>query len=640
MTSQFRLTSGSNIFDFASNGWYVPVEFVPPAARYTPLIASGVPSPDYPGGELVAEFVGDVTFTLPLFYKGNAPEAARRMLESFVRRGVNGRNLQLQKRQDRAFTATPLWGQWGAWQAYEIIHAGSLVLDGRAWEGYDGVFAQLPIIAKPALIGQAQQAARAYGTITHDTEADGMVRGVTVEDDDASALIIPPAALVAAAGTCIIAWEAGPALLTVGNPPIFFINSELTIYWNKTTEEWAITDGTNSDESSGESFPTNGTLCIFHATWATGALKLYKNGVLIASTTYTAFTPGDIYIGTDDRPENGIRGVFRLVATYATAMSAAQVATDAADVVKALAGGPSPSPIPYLWTPNGDNIFDNCRDDASSTDAPHYNYGWIANLPGSLPAAMDLRLEPSVTGNTIKRLAVSLADYDSQFDPLTDGLLYNDRSGASNNDSSGGAYLSTTIDTTFGVQIDTDQTDAIHRALAGRQVAIYARIQSGATGAFQIKPVIIAGDTITGAAKNVATAAAFRLVRTQFLTVPPLRAAAVADAAICSIQLYAGRSAGSGTALIDYGMVMARPLAEINTTGLGAVGISLYEGQANRYGLTETLWASLPYAGDVLRPHPHRQNLLMLAMGNETVDPLIAWNAEATVTITPRWSVI
>jgi hypothetical protein len=124
------------------------------------------------------------------------------------------------------------------------------------------------------------------------------------------------------------------------------------------------------------------------------------------------------------------------------------------------------------------------------------------------------------------------------------------------------------------------------------------------------------------------------------MVMPKQSAAEIADAAESFTQLYAGRSSGSGTALIDYGVVMPRPLVEIDTSGMGALGVAIYEATANRYSGTGIVWATLPRKGDVLRPLPHRYNLLTLVMGDETVDPLVTWYSTATITVTPRWSVI
>lgn len=642
MTSQFRLVSGSNIFDFAVNGWYVPVEFIPPATRYTPIIATGVPSADYPGGDLVDEFIGDITFTLPLFYKGDSPEAARRALEIFVRLGVRAKNLQIQERQDRAFSATPLWGQWGAWQTYEVIHAGSLSLDGRTWEGYDGVFADLSLTCKPAVTGQEQQVANAKGDVTESFGADGLSDGVIIANDDASQMVLPATAVTVALGTIVIAWTRGAE--TLGAESFFFnLNDGIRLYW-RTADGGKLaleTYDAEGPESVTATLPDEGETTIFHLTFESGGtFDLYQDGAVLNNMAYTAGSADVVYVGTDSAGANGTGGTYRMFATYAAAMTAGEIAADYADIVAALAAGPSPSPIPYAVTLAGAGQIDNATDASGSTGAPHQNYAWLAGMPGSLPAKMELRLAPSVIGSACKRLAVSLLDYDDKFAPETGGVLYEDVGGTGNAGSSSGEYFSTTIDTTFTLQLDTDQADAVYRRLQGRELAMYARLQSGATGNFQIKLAVIVGSTIISSAKNVTTAAAFRLVRTPFLAMPQQAAPEIADAAESSVQLYAGRSTGSGTALFDWGMVMPRPLVEVDTSAEGALTVAIYENTANRAGGSGTVWATLPRKGDVLRPLPHRYNLLTLVMGDETVDPLVTWYATATITVTPRWSVI
>jgi hypothetical protein len=70
--------------------------------------------------------------------------------------------------------------------------------------------------------------------------------------------------------------------------------------------------------------------------------------------------------------------------------------------------------------------------------------------------------------------------------------------------------------------------------------------------------------------------------------------------------------------------------------------VVLYEDTANRTAETggDIVWAALPKRGDVLRPLPNRYNLIQIVMGDDTVDPLIAWYSTATVKITPRWSIL
>lgn len=658
MTVQARFVFDSHVFDLLAEGWHIKREFVPASARFEPVVATGLASADYAGGELVEEFITDVSLSLPLLYVGDGPQVARRALESFLRRGVATKRLRLQLRTDRAFTMLPLWGQWGAWQTYEIIHAGSLMSDTRVWDGDERDYAHmlLPLVCRPAILGQEQLAANALGDVSEDIGTTGLSAGVIVANDDSSALVLDSAsgAVTATTGTIVIAWKRGAESLS-GNTFLFRIKNGGGMYYDHTGQQWNIISawGTEDplpcEDATDPRIQDEGEMVVFHIAYdaagngGEGDLLIYRDGQFcFMASGAQGYTPSveDLYLGTDDDMSSGIGGTFLFLATYDEAMAAKTMEADYADIAAALESAGSPSPIPYVWTPNGDGVFDNARDDSGSTGAPHYNYGWIAGVAGSLPAAMEMRLVPSATGDTIKRLALSLVDYDAPIDPLTTAVLYHDLSGTSNAASSGGAYLSTTVDTTFALRVSTTQADAVYQALAGRDVCIYCRLQSGSAGNFQIKLAVVMGATSTSRAKNIATATAFRLVRTPFLTVPKRTAQAIADAAEANIQLYAGRSSSSGTALFDYGVVMVRPLVEIDTSGLGSVGVAVYEDTANRYALSGTLWAPLPRAGDVLRPRPHRYNLLMMVMGSEAVDPLTSWSVTATITITPRWSVL
>jgi hypothetical protein len=640
MTIQARLRSGDNYFLFdGSMGWKVLNSFRPPSAEYTAQIATGVSSPDYGGGELEARFPHDVTLSLPLRYGGQTYTAtqARRRLSAFLSRELAYGRLQVQIRNDYAFDFEPLWGQWGAWQSYEVISTGDVMVgEGFATGDRNGwAFATVEMVVKPAILGQPQEIGDAMGSVVENWGADGLSKGVTIPAS--SQLVLPAAAIDGTVGTVVVAWESGgnPGGISALN---IFNNGEVSIYWDAINSKWTAFCNNVPVAGSATTFPAAGTLCVFHLdyTLGTNAAKAYLNGVQFANPTSVAFAEAPTYIGTNTSGGAPIGGIFRLFSTYDSAMTAAEVAADYTDIVNALAAGPSPSPIPYLISRDGTGRLENCIDSVG----PNQNYGWLAGIPGSLPAKMELRIEPSTLGDNIKRVAVSLLDYEAVFDPAAD-ILYNEGTGTADASSSGGQYLSTTIDTTFTVEGQTEQDDAVYRRLQGREVAIYSRLQSGATGGFQIKLVHSAGTSIVSIAKNVATATAFRLVRTLFMTVPPQSMPEIADEAVSTIQLYAGRTSGSGTALFDFFLVMPRPLVEINTSGLGMIGIAIYEGSANRYGVgIDVAWANIPRTGDVLRPLPHRYNLLMLIAGDETVNPTIVWNFQTEITITPRWGCV
>lgn len=642
MSTSGRFVSGSYVYDLAEHNWKIVAAFQPPSMSYEPLIASGTPSNDYAGGDLVAELAGDVRFELPLKYTGDSPKSARRGLEAFLRRGVEAKNLQLQLR-DSDHTLTPLWGQWGAWQTFEIIYAGSLTLDDRLWR-FSNVAATLAIVAKPAIIGQRQQMALAKGNVAEVIGSDGLHAGTVVPKDDNSSIVVDSTAINADEGTIVVVWESdGVGPPGAGKYPIFAMDSGLLLYF-ELPNSWEFTDNVNIATKTGVAFPNSDTLVCFHCTYGAGGIALYYDGSLADTDSFTAFTPDDLFILSDLTRKKQLGGTLHFICTYDTAMTATEVAGDYLRIMEALEDGPTPSPLPYVLNDDGDGAMYNCLDDSGSTDYPHQNYVWMTGIAGSLPAKLEMRLQPSVDGDTFKRIALSLVDYPWTFRPLVGSVLYQDLSGSADVNSSGGAYLSTTVNTSFTAQVDTDQSVIEYRVLAGRAVCIYSRLQSGSTGNFQIQLAVVVGDTVLSAKKPVADGTAFRLVRTPFLTMPAVQAAEIADESETAIQLYAGRSTGSGTALFDYGVVMARPLVEVDTGGHGALGVAIYEATANRFGGSGVIWANLTRRGDVLRPKPHRANLLMQVMGSESVDPLISWNTGTTspniYAITPRWSVL
>jgi hypothetical protein len=639
---QFRFKDGANVYPLASPGWYVKDGFVPPSSRYSPIIASGIPSYDYPGGELVEELSGDASFSLPLVHIGGNPQQSRRALEAFVRCGINNRTLQLQVRHDHAFDFTPLWGQWGAWETFEVVHAGALQLDSRIGIGDQRgwSFAEMTIVSKPATLGTPQVAALATGDISEVYGADGLSQGLTVADEDDTFLKAPASVLSGTAGTIVVAWEStgvltSPTWFHVDNGPVLTVAGSNLV----------LQDGDNTVSATWAP-PVAGTQLIFHAVYKTAELSIYVNGQVIATgTSFTPFTPGPMFIGSLSNETGYSEGVFRLVTTFAGAMTAGEVAADYADLTRVLGADLSPSPIPYMWTRTGANRLHNSRDDTGSTGAPHYNYGWIAGISGSVPALTWLDLKFSAFGTSIKRFAACLAPYDAtygRFDTYQN-LFYEPVSSATADaNSNSGSHLTATLDTTQANYITAQSARGI---LNGRSVVVYTRMQSGSTGNMQMRIRVVTDRTVESAVTLPATATAFRLVRSASVIVPSEKLTGdygVAKNTLIHVRL--NRSTGSGAALLDYAVVVPRPLAEFDVTGTSGaalLGVGIRESESVAYnGATpDGTWYHPIRRGDILRAHPQKNNLLMLVMGDETANPLIAWYADVTVTVTPRWSV-
>jgi hypothetical protein len=387
---------------------------------------------------------------------------------------------------------------------------------------------------------------------------------------------------------------------------------------------------------------------VIHAVYKAGELSVYVDGVGTVSNDFDPFTPDELRVGANLAGTVFSGGTFKLLSIYGAAMTPAQVAADYADLAKVMASGVSPSPIPYLWTPRGDGRFDNARDDAGSTGAPHYNYGWIAGVGGSVPAAMLLRgyQRAGQSFTNVSKIYLSLCDFDDRFDVLnvfTDG----DDGATADANSWAGEYEASSSANKV-VQL----TRELYNQLSGKRAVVLARMADAAGSARTIyinAKAQIGLDPISGAAKPYSvTGLGFRLLQTPSITVPSVtKSLGQIDPALLTGDIYSlGIAANPAT---DYNFDALIVLVGSVTTLQATTATTLYRGflvYEDEATIIQTdfggpgMGGRAVRRGDILRPHPHRQNLLMTMMGDETVNPTIAryWDAEQ-LEITPRWSV-
>lgn len=645
MSTQARFVYDNNTYDLLAHGWHIPVRWTPPGMSYTPLLATGTPAADYAGGELVEEFVSDVAFSLPLYYKGDEPQAARRALEAFLRAGLRTKRLKLQLRRDRAFSMAPLWGQWGAWQTYELVHVGSLAADERIWVGdeKDYSYAALAVTARPAVAGQGQVLANAKGDVTENIGADGLSQGVTVAVAADTFLQAPASTLLGSDATIVIGWVSGGE--PTGSGTVFGKAFGVLLAWINPDNKWQLDDGTTLWNSSSTTFPAAGTLVIFHITYETGGdIALYINGELQHNMAFTPFSDtGIVRIGHGGSGTSQIGGVFRFLSTYETAMSAAEVADDYNDVAQVLAAGPSPSPIPYLLTLAGDGVINNTLDASGSTGAPHQNYGIVAGVPGSLPAKYLLNAQTSANLSAVGYVYLACNQFEAITDP--DGLLFDDNANSSASASSTGGGYTAAVSTPGGVYFDISLAD--YQKIAGRMAhGLFRAAGLTANGYIQLQ-IIIGGRTISSTAVPFNSSSSFRLEKTRPVYLPKLEEVFTAAGGGAELSgtvrfyFYITRSSGSGGYNADHKMILLDPMIRISTD-IAQAGF-VYDGRTVAiYNTTGTAWnGNAAVTGNPLQFVPHQYNYLFVAMGSNGIDPLISWTLTVNgLTVTPRWSVL
>lgn len=657
---QARLSSGSDVYNFdATTGWKISASsWSPSGAGLEPQIGAGVPSPDYPGGDLVAEVLRDVITAVPLRYEGNAPAAALRGLESFVRRGVALNNLEFQTRDDMAFTAEPMWGQWGAWRRQRVIGARPVQTDSEHGIGVRNGWlrATLQMTVRPVIEAQPQLAALALGDVGQVLRS-GVVYGVQIAEDDAGTLRMPELVMNGGgAFTFVFVWERGADSFTTGHKIIEVEHAApLTVYFDNLTTRWYIEDGAGGQAYAAATMPDAGEwahIVITHDP-VEEVVTLYVDGVFVQELRGAVINAGAVFVGTDSSGTSEVGGIFRVAAAYAAQLAADEIAADYANMVKALdTGDLSPSPPLYVWFPGSDNILDNTRDDTGSTGAPHYNYAWVGGVAGTLPAATTVVVDVPGTYGAIVYAWLSLAPFTNRFDVL--GYFVVDDAGhTSQSSSTGGAGATETLTTSWlpaTAVADFDDADGreILTQLMGRQVCMFWRVTGGTAGARQVRAAVqlMAGATVYSPVRAANSASAYRLDRTAFVTVPVLDVDALSGAS--SLAPQHKRTSGSGNVVTDHFTIMVRPVARLSAVTTGAEAVAVRDGRAYRIPSTTvggyaggiTAIANAYSQGDVLRAHPNRENLLALVMGDSTVDPSLSFSAAVYVEVTPRWSVV
>lgn len=157
-----------------------------------------------------------------------------------------------------------------------------------------------------------------------------------------------------------------------------------------TTGQTVFSDGTNSTTGAATAI-TAGTILIYHATMSTAGLKLYRNGAQDGSTQATfapLASPTYLFVGSDEGSANHPNVTILGAGTYARAMTAAEVAADYANMYQAAIGldtyGARVDWIPYLWTKDGDDVFDQY-----TLSTTHADWGIVSSVPGSMPSDVE-----------------------------------------------------------------------------------------------------------------------------------------------------------------------------------------------------------------------------------------------------------
>ncbi|KKL60859.1 hypothetical protein LCGC14_2201110, partial [marine sediment metagenome] len=211
-----------------------------------------------------------------------------------------------------------------------------------------------------------------------------------------------------AEGTIRVVWKASREHSALLDGAILFRDTDQSFrcYWDQTNDKWVFVDGTNTISSAVDSFSV-GDIRIFHFVFEPGSLKTYIAGAQSATgSTYTPPTIGaDLYIGSSAVPDTHLEGTFMDFTTFAQAMTAAEALADYTNILEQVEDNRRLSPIPWLWTKDGDDVVDN-HDDAGED-----NWAVVGGVPGTADAETEWLINPSVNNKSGYWLMTHRADY-------------------------------------------------------------------------------------------------------------------------------------------------------------------------------------------------------------------------------------
>ncbi len=259
-------------------------------------------------------------------------------------------------------------------------------------------------------------------------------------------------------GTIEFKWMSNYASGATGAPasPIWWTVSDgstthLTCY--HASGAYEVTDGTTTLSTAGTF--TAGQTIIVHVTFGGNGLEMYLNGALIDSeSTFDPWTTAaSLYIGTDRSFASHAYGTFMDFAIYPQRLTAAQILARYSNL--AYATKPL-SPIPWLWTIDGDGVIDDI------TDADQAAYGVAGGIAGDVPTMPYM----SITKTTDDDIYIGAYDADTF---IPQGTLYSSKTTSIDN---------AVLDTTLSFSVDS----ALFKRVSGNKITLFTEFQDAGSG--------------------------------------------------------------------------------------------------------------------------------------------------------------
>jgi hypothetical protein len=175
----------------------------------------------------------------------------------------------------------------------------------------------------------------------------------------------------------------------------------------------------------------------------------------------------------------------------------------------------------------------------------------------------------------------------------------------------------------------------------GMEYYVQARMQDHGADEITVAAVLTIGSsTLISKSITYTTSANYLLLRTPAITIPHRARPKLGRSADKRFGLAFSRTSGTENVLLDYFVVMPRPMIRFDTNAhAGAGAIILYDGKTARKSTTGSeIEEDIPIFGDRVELIPNKINMVSMLQGDETG---IALTATATIVakVEPRWSV-
>jgi hypothetical protein len=417
--------------------------------------------------------------------------------------------------------------------------------------------------------------------------------------------------------------------------------NDFRFYYNESDNKLYLKDTTPNTATSAAVTWSWGDTLILHITWGENGLAIYVNGVLNGSNgTYDVDNYTTLRIGSYSDGMKQLGEVWQDFTIWDRELTATQILADYNLIQDLDLSIGSVSPIPFLWTKDGDNIVDNCDDNTRDS------WAVVGGIPGSFPAKTELQVDFSNELSQISTLYLSNFIIPFHFDPTE--YLYEERQGTVDANSSGGEYISASVGAVQANLPGPASFSNIYQAFEGKEFYVFLRWQDDdADKTISLKPSFTADQVIyEGKWRNFydMNGTSWHLLRSHAMPLFKKIAPSAKEAATILIHCYVMRSTVPNDFYKhDYTTLMFRPMVEMDVGEGGNNRYKVYYVGGKARVLNSTLaWGEvIPVKGDVIELVPNKLNQLRSIMGDQDTDPVITWTMEyEKVLVTPRWGVM